>query len=456
MKIIILGAGRVGGTLAEHLARHHDITVIDSDGEQLMRLQERLDINTIIGHASYPEVLKEAHASQADMLIAVTSSDETNMLACQIAYSIFQTPTKIARVRAPEYLNLQDIFKDHDIPINVLISPELLVTQLMVELVRYPGSLQVLDFANRRLQLVGVKAKPGGLLIGHQIKEIKDHIPNVEIRVAAIYRGSQVIVPDGSTVIEVNDEVYFVATPQNIQEAISEMQKLEKPYRRILIAGGGHIGFQLAKKLESTINVKIIEQDKTRAQLLSEWLNNAVVLVGDACDRNLLVNEHIEDIDVFAAMTNSDETNIMACILAKRLGVRKVMCLINRGDYLDIIENTDIDIAISPRQATISSLLQHIRRGDIVEAHSLKRGGAEAIEAIAHGDYESSHIVGRSIEELPLPQEATIVAVIRSNQVIIAHHDTVIETDDHVILFLSDPEKMPSIERLFKVNFNYF
>ena len=456
MKIIILGAGQVGSSLAENLTSEaNDITIIDKDEKTLQALQDRLDLRTIAGHASHPDILRAAGADDADMLIAVTDSDETNMVACQVAYTVFHTPTKIARVRALGYLSHPQLFQQEALPVDVLISPEQLITEYIQSLITHPGALQVLDFADKKVQLVGVRAYYGGPLVGHELSTIKKHMPTVEIRVAAIYRRDRAIIPQGNTVIEADDEVFFVATPKCIRSMISELRRLDKPYKRIMIVGGGNIGKRLAVALENDYQVKIIDHNTIRAQNLAKELNNTIVLNGDASDGNLLTEENIDNTDIFCSVTNDEEANILSAMLAKRLGARKVMALINRAAYVDLIQGGDIDIAISPQQSTISSLLAHVRRGDVVKVHSLRRGAAEAIEAIAHGDKITSKVVGREVGALKLPYGTTIGAVVRGNDVIIAHHDTVIEPEDHVILFLIDKKYISDVEKLFQVGITF-
>jgi trk system potassium uptake protein TrkA len=305
------------------------------------------------------------------------------------------------------------------------------------------------------VRLVGVKADREGLLVGQRIATLREHVPNTEGRIAAIYRAGKAMLPEGDTVIQEGDEVFFIADRKDIRVFISEMRRLEDPVRRVVIAGGGNIGVRLALALEQTNQVKIIERDPVRAREISEQLNKAIVLIGDAADEELLLEENIDSVDVFCAITNSEEANILSSMLAKRLGASKVMALINRAAYVDLVEAGSIDIAISPQQVTIGSLLAHVRRGDVVKVHSLRRGAAEAIEAIAHGRESESKVVGRRIEQISLPVGAAIVALVRDKQVIIAHHDTVIETDDHVILFLTDRRKIESIEKLFQVGVSF-
>jgi len=440
MKILILGAGQVGSSAAYHLSREeaNEVTVVDMRPDVLRELQDRLDIRTVVGHAAHPEVLDRAGANDADIVVALTDTDETNMVACQVAYTLFHTPTKIARIRAAEYMNAKDLFTQDAIPVDVRISPEQLVCEYVEQLILYPGASQVLDFADGRVRLVGVKADRDGLLVGQRIATLKEHVPNTEGRIAAIYRQGKAMLPEGDTVIQEGDEVFFIADRKDIRVFMSEMRRLEDPVRRVVIAGGGNIGVRLALALEQTNQVKIIERDPLRARYISEQLNKAIVLVGDAADEELLLEENIDNVDVFCALTNSEEANILSSMLAKRLGSNKVMALINRA-----------------QQVTIGSLLAHVRRGDVVKVHSLRRGAAEAIEAIAHGKEGESKVVGRKIEDIDLPKGAAIVMLVRDGQVMIAHHDTVVATDDHVILFLTDRRKIENLEKLFQVGVSF-
>ena len=456
MKIIILGAGQVGTSVAQNLASEaNDITVVDHNGQLLREMQDRLDIRTVEGQASHPDILSQAGADDADMVIAVTNSDETNMVACQAAWTLFHTPTKIARVRAPEYLRHPALFSQGALPIDVLISPEQLVTDYILRLIEHPGALQVLDFAGGRVRLVAVRAYYGGPLVGHELRDLNEHLKGQEARVAAIYRKGRAIEPHGSTVLEPDDEVFFLAATQNIPAVMKELRRAEKPFRRLIFAGGGNIGRRLALAVEESYRVKIIEHNPDRARSVAEQLRHTIVLQGDAADEDLLREENIEDTDVFCAVTNDDEANILSAMLAKRLGARKVMALINRAAYVDLVQSGAVDIAISPQHATIGSLLTHVRRGDVVMVHSLRRGAAEAIEAIAHGDPDSSRVVGRMVEEIRLPEGASIGAIVRGDTVIMAHHDTVIESEDHVILFLMDKRRIGEVERLFQVGVTF-
>ncbi|HXA93616.1 MAG TPA: Trk system potassium transporter TrkA [Steroidobacteraceae bacterium] len=451
MKIVILGAGQVGRTAAYQLSREeaNEVTVVDTNEETLRDLQDRIDIRTVAGNAAYPTVLEAAGAAEADILVALTNSDEVNMMACEVAYTLFRTPTKIARIRAAEYTSRPELFNEGALAVDVFISPEQLVTEYIERLIRYPGALQVLDFADGKVRLVGVRARKGGLLVGRALRELPEHIPKADARVLAIYRAGRMIRPEGDTVIEDGDEMFFLAPTDSIRRVMTEMRKQDEPVRRLVIAGGGNIGLRLARALEKSNQVKLIERDPRRARRISELLENTMVLNGDAADEELLVEENIDSTDVFAAITNSEEANILSAMLAKRLGAHKVMALINKPSYAELMESGSIDIAISPQTITIGSLLAHVRRGDVVKVHSLKRGAAEALEAIVHGTEATSRVVGRRVEEIRLPEGASIGAVVRGDEVIMAHHDTVVRSDDHVIVFLSDRRHVEAVERLF-------
>lgn len=457
MNIIVLGAGQVGSSVAETLSSEaNDITVVDNDPRRLHELQERYDLRTVLGEAAHPGVLRSAGAEDADMIIAVTNSDETNMVACQVAYTLFHTPTKIARVRARDYLEEPELFSQEALPVDVVISPEKLVIDQLQRLIEYPGALQVLDFAGGRVQLVAVQAYRDGPLVGHRIRDLASRIPGDRMRVVAIFRRGSPIIPQGDTLIETGDEVFFIAATRDIRAVMGEMRHVDRDVRRIMLVGGGNIGLGLAAALEHRYHVKVIEHNSVRVQRISQELSRSLVLLGDAADEELLVEENIENTDVFCAVTNDDEANILSGMLAKRLGARKVISLINRGAYVDLVQSGDIDIAISPYHATIGTLLAHVRRGDVVMVHSLRRGAAEAIEAVAHGDRKTSRVVDRAVGEIRLPPQTTIGAIVRGDQVIMAHHDTVIEAEDHVILFVVDKKRIAEVERLFQVGVTFF
>jgi len=458
MKIIIIGAGQVGGTLAENLVgERNEITLIDTNSETLRELQDKMDLQVVSGHGSHPEVLKKAGAEDADMIIAVTNDDSTNMIACQICYSLFHTSRKIARIRSSQILKYRkQLFHNKHIPIDHVIAPEHLVTRDIARLIDYPGALQVLEFAGGKVSLVAVKAYYGGLLVGHALSTLKEHIPNVDTRVAAIYRNGKPIRPLGTTVIEADDEVFFIAASIHIRAVMNELQKLEPAYKKIMIAGGGNIGAGLAKILEKNHQVKLVERSVKRATQLASELSNTLVFSGDSSDQELLLEEHIDQFDVFIAVTNDDEANIMSSLLAKRLGVRKTMVLIQRNAYIDLVHGSTIDIAISPQHATISALLTHVRKGAIDNVYSLRGGAAEAIEIVAKGDENSSKVVGRAIKSIKLPVGTAIGAIVRGDEVLIAHSNTIIMEEDHVVLFMVNKRYISDVEKLFQVSAIYF
>jgi trk system potassium uptake protein TrkA len=464
LKIVILGAGRVGASVAESLvSEQNDITVIDTDPVRLAELQDRLDLRTVVGNAAQPSILREAGTEDADMLIATTQSDETNLVACHLAAQVFNVPTRIARVRGADFQDHPELVGVGAFSVDHLIVPEKTVTEYVAKLVEFPEALQVLEFAGGAASLVAVRAHAGGLLVGKPIREIRSHMPRVDSRIVAIFRGEGTVYPDGDTCIEPGDEVFVLAATEHIRTVMTELRKMDKPVRRVMLAGGGRIGLRLARRLaEQRLDVRIIEPDARRCELLATQLpSNVLVLKGDATDEDLLEEESVGEMDLFCALTSDDEDNIMASLLAKKMGARRTIALINRRAYADLVEGGRIDIAIVPAQATIGELLAHVRRGDVAAVHSLRRGAAEALEAIAHGDPRSSKVVGRRIEQLELPPGTTIGAIVRQapgnrSEVIVAHHDTVIEPEDHVIVFVNNKRMIPRVEKLFQVGVGFF
>ena len=453
MQILILGAGQVGSSVAAALAsENNDITVIDNDPQRLRDLAERLDIRTVVGHASLPSVLMQAGAEEAELLVAVTSSDEVNLIACQVASTVFKTPTRVARLREAEYLNVGNLADSVTAAVTAAISPEDMVVRHLERVIEYPGALQVLDFADGRAQLVAVRAVRGGKLVGREIRELRSDLPaGVDTRVAAIFRAGKAIKPEASTVIAVDDEVFFLADRRNIFTVMSELREVEKKQtRRLFIAGGGNLGRTLARARENRYSVKIMERSRARAREIAEDLLNSIVLVGDCADEELLREENIEETDIYCALTNDDEANILSAMLAKRMGCPRVLALINRTAYAELVEGGPIDIAISPQQVTLSALLAHIREGAPARVHSLRRGAAEAVEVVVRGDRRSSKVVGRGLEEIELPPTATIGGIVRGEKLLIAHHDIVIEPEDHVIIFVMDKRDMPKVSALFQ------
>ncbi|MFN3985884.1 MAG: Trk system potassium transporter TrkA [Rhodocyclaceae bacterium] len=466
MKIIILGAGQVGASVAENLVSEaNDITLVDTSAEQLEVLRDRLELRTVCGNGASPRVLREAGADDADLLIAVTQSDQTNLCACKVARKLFNLPTRIARLRSGDFVDFPELLDDGNFAVDFSICPEQIVTDHIKRLISFPEALQVLDFADGAVSLIAVRAFEGGPLVGHPLKALRYHMPNVDARIAAIYRSGEAIIPEGETKIVPGDEVFCLAATVHIRQVMRELRRSDQPMRRILIAGGGNIGARLARSIEQDYNVKVLETNKRRAEVLATDLDRALVLRGDATDEKLLENEGIDETDLFLALTNDDEDNIMSASLAKRMGARRTLALINRRSYVDLVQGGPIDIAISPAQISIGSLLAHVRRGDVVAVHSLRRGAAEALEIIAHGSERDSKVVGRRVEQVALPKGATIGALVREErredgklvrqQVIMPHHDTVIESGDHVIVFCTHKRLVKQVEKLFQVGFGF-
>ena len=456
MKIIILGAGQVGSSVAANLVNEdNDITLVDINPSALQSISERFDLRTVTGVASHPSILEKAGAKDAEMILAVTNCDEINMIACQVAYTLFHTPTKIARIREIEYLKNHPLFAQEALPVDVLISPDRLVTEQIQKLIKHPGALQVLDFADGKAQMVVIKASYSGVLEGLSLRELKEKLKDIEYKIAIIYSSGKPVIPNADTIMNTDDEIFFVSSQKSMNKLLQQIRIKDKPLKNIMISGGGNIGLRLAESLENEYKIKLLELDSKKASHAAEKLKNTIVLHGDATDEELLNEENIDGSDVFCALTNHDEVNIISSMLAKRLGARKVMALINRAAYVDLVQSNTIDIAISPQQATIGSLLAHVRKGDVVLVHSLRRGAAEAIEAIAHGNESSSKVVGKRIQDIDLPQGTTIAAIVRDDNVLMAKKKTIIETNDHLILILSNKKHVKKVESLFQVDITF-
>tara|TARA_B100000959_G_scaffold43392_1_gene43680 strand:+ start:12128 stop:13495 length:1368 start_codon:yes stop_codon:yes gene_type:complete len=452
VKIVILGAGAVGSTLATLLSEENDLVVVDHDLSALHRLEEEADVKTLLGEASYPNILVKAGIQEADMMVAVTASDETNIVSCMIAKVLNKSVKTIARVREISYLKgkTKEAMESGEIPIDIHISPEQLITEHIQGIIEIPGSLQVMEFGQGKLNLVAVRAVEGGPMIGHEIGDLKKHMPKIDTRVAAIFRKGESIVPSGSTVIDADDEVFFISKKGEASKVVNEMRKKEEPYKNIIIAGGGKIGSRLAKRIEDDHRVKIIDSNHERAKRLSEKLESSIVLEGNVCDKGLLHDENIENTDVFAAVTNDDEANVMSCLLAKEMGAHKVVALINNPAYVDLVQNKGIDIAIAPSQITIGTFLAEIEGKDVVRVHSLRKGAAEAIEAVAKesaSGKESS--IGKELGDINLPEGATIGALIRDDKGKIAHDHVHLRENDHVIVFLTNKKVIKQVKDTF-------
>ncbi len=465
MRVAIFGAGTVGRNVARELSREgNDITLVDSDEEPLRRIRDRLDINTIHGNAADPSVLMDSGIDDVELVLAVTDRDDTNIVVCELISAILEyrdavQPTKIARLRNLEYLAHQQYFSRDHISIDRMISPEKLVTDQFLRLIEYPWATQFVEFANGRIQLAAIRALEGGALVGHEIRELRQHMPNVDTRVAAIYRDDAPIVPHADTVIQVNDKVFFIAAREHISEVISELRPVDESYgKRIVLVGAGNVGVRLAKELaDRGYIVKLIEINRETAHRAAAELPDCLVLQGNAAEMEIMEQANIEHTEVYCAVTNHDEANILSSMMAKKLGAKRTMALINNTAYAELLETTqnNIDVVVSPNLVTISELLRYVRgRGRMEAIHSLHRGAAEAIEAIAR---KTSHVVGRTIDEIDLPHGTTVGAILRGDQVLIAHHDIEIQEDDHIVLFVLDKDRkqIAQVERLFAVDIGY-
>jgi trk system potassium uptake protein TrkA len=450
LKILILGAGITGSSVAEALAsEENDIVVIDFKPELLEALKERFDIATVTGNAAHPRVLEQAGVGSADIVIAVTDSDETNMLACIIINALYSRPKTIARVRAIDYLKHPELFSPTGIPVDFVISPEQIVMESIRDLIEFPGVLHISDFAGGLVRLFSIRVVAGGFLTGKCIKELKARLSDGKIRVVAIFRQGQPLMVSGEATIETGDEVFIAAPREGVRRVLKDLNKLEKPIKRIIIAGGGHVGKRLALALQDNHQVKIIEKEPQRAKKIANELDKTVVLLGDCADESLLIDESIETTDLFCAITDNDGVNIISASLAKSLGARKTICLLNHISYAKLLPGTGIDVAVLPNQETLGSILKHVRRGDVVQVSSLCGGTSEAIEAIAHDNGENS-VVGHQVNAINLPEGVVMGALIRNNQVIPIHHDTVFKENDHVVMFAMDKKLISHIEKLFQ------
>jgi trk system potassium uptake protein TrkA len=474
VNIVILGAGRVGESVAESLvSERNDITVIDTDPARLHVLQDRLDLRGVAGNGIQPSVLEEAGIGDADLFIACAPMDETNLVACKVAHDRFNVPTTIARLRSPEFVDGAPLMdKSTGFAVDRVICPEESVTRYIGKLVEHPQALQVLEFAHGLVSLAAVRAVAGGPLVRHSLAEIPALVPAAQMRIVAIYRQDQALTNlDGRTRIEPGDEVFVLAATQDITTVLAALRERDHPVKRVMIAGGGKVGLRLARQMKDDLQVKIIETNRQRCDYLASQLPSEVlVLHGDSTDEELMGEENVQDMDLFVALTSDDEDNILACLLAKKMGARRVLALINRKAYAELVQGTQIDIAISPSQAVIGELLAYVRRGDVEAVHSLRRGAAEALEGIVRGDRKTCRMAGRRVEEIGLPPGAQVGAIVRGlhrpdgteagedaqPQVLMAHHDTVIEPNDHVIVFVPNKRMVQQVEKLFQVSATFF
>ena len=449
MKILILGAGRVGSSLASTLSKQqYEVSVVDLNKDKLQRLQEDFDLATEVGHGSYPSTMKKAGADEETILLAVTNSDECNITSCQIAKSKFNVKKTICRLSNASYLDSLDAFGENNI--DIAISPENEVTEHLVDLIKHPGAEQIESFANGSIKVVSVKAKKDGMLVNRELKSIKSDMPDTNTFVPAIYRKGKPLIPEGNTIIKENDEIYFLAAEGDIDSVVQEMRLQDSSSSRMMIVGGGKIGFALAKTLEEDYKIKIIDPSDDRCEVISNQLNRTIVLKGEGSDEELLKSENIENIDIFCALTNDDETNIMSAFLAKKLGAKKTIIIVNNYTYINILPKNFVDIALSPQRLTVSMVLQHLAKGDVPQEVMLKmQSGAEAIEGIIHKNKFTKNFFDRPIAEIPLPDNCVIAAVIRQDKIFMHSKKLLLKPDDKVIVFILGKTDKDQIENLF-------
>ncbi len=449
MKVLILGAGRVGGSLATALVNNnYDVSIVDHDKSILAALEDKLDILTVEGHASHPLSIKKAGADDSTTVIAVTSNDEVNLIACQIAKNNFNVKKTICRLSEETYSEDLSLFGNEII--DIVISPEKEVMNHLKELIQHPGTEQIEKFADGMVNLVSVKAKKKGKLVGRELKGIKEDMPNADAFVASIYRKGKPFIPSGETIIKEGDEVYFVSSASNIDQIVNEFRDKVDVYSRVMIIGGGKIGYSLAKELENDYKVKLVDSNKQKCKELSKNLDKTIVLSGSATDEDLLKSENISNIDIFCALTDDDETNLMSSLLAKKMGAKKTMIILNNPSYLGLVPGF-IDIYIAPYRLTVSSVLQDLRESDVTQDVLLKMDtGAEAIEGVVHANEFTSNLFGKSVKEIPLPEGASIGAVVRHGELVMPDSNVELCLNDHLIIFLANKDMVSGVEALFK------
>lgn len=455
MYIVILGAGEVGSSIATNLvSENNDITIVDINPHKLEKLQSRLDIQTVCGGASYPDILQNAGIQDADMLIAVTNSDEINMIACQIAHSLFKTPLKVARIRSSHYTSPQ-LFSNNHIPVDVRINPEYLVTQRLIRLIDFPGAEDILDFNNGEILLASIKFPMHHPLVDSSIDNIRAQIEDLNAFAVALYRQKAVYPIQDDFTIKPNDQIYFLSTPQGLQQIFLRIHQNHDQNYRVIIGGGGHIGGKLARYLESRYQVKLIERDLEKAKLLANSLEHTFVLEGDISDSELLIEENIQETDVFCAVTNEDEANIMSCLQAKYLGVKHTIALINRKTFVPLIEDSPIDHAISPELITVGNILTKVRKGHMLQVHRIQNTSTEIIELVLVNKEEHANLIGKRMMDIALPNACYIIGVIRQNTLIEPEPKLQFLKHDHLIILIINQNHLEVLEELLSYSLSH-
>lgn len=458
MKVVICGAGQVGFHIARYLsAENNDVTVVDQSPELIGKINDQLDVQAFVGHGSHPHVLARAGAEDADMLIAVTATDEVNMVACQVAHSLFNVPTKIARIRQQSYMDplWSGLFARDQLPIDVIISPEIEVAKAISRRIRIPGAFDVIPMAQGNVRVVGVRCDKHCPVVHTPLRQLTSLFPDLNITVIGIIREDRFMIPSADDQMVPGDEVYFVADRGHIARAMAVFGHEEAETRRILIVGAGNIGTTLAEEIEEDrdgYRAKIIELSKDQARRAAEKLPTTVVIQGDALDMEILEEAGIRQTEAIVAVTDHDETNILVSLLCKRIGVDRAVTLINNISYSSLITALGVDVVVSPREITASTILQHVRRGRIKAVHSLRDGHAEVIEAEA---LETSPLVGTALKDARLPNGVIIGAIVRDGETIIPRPTTQVQEKDRVIL-LAASKAVPKVEKMFAVRLEYF
>lgn len=470
MRILIVGAGKVGSSVAGNLvSESNDITIIDTDKSRIAEIQNNYDLQGIVGDATSPSVLADAGAVDADMIITVTANDETNLAVTLIAEQLFNIPSRIARVRNDELREYPALLSTSGFKATSVIWPEEAITNYIVQLITYPEALQVIEFSDGNVVLMAVKIVSASQICGKPVSDLQNLLPHAKVQVVSVYRQKyRLDNVKGKTVLEAGDEIFFLTTKECAHAVVKELRVKIRRSDRVMIVGGGNLGLQLAKALDrvetaagDAYNVKIIDSDLSRCQFLSQNLSSSVlVLHGDMTDEGLFVDEGIANTDLFVAVSNDDEDNIMSCLLAKKLGAHRAITLINRSDYIDLVEGTSIDIAFSPTEATLSDLLRHIRQGDVLSAHTLRKGGAEVMEIVAHGTAKNSKVIGRRVDKISMPDGTSIGCILRVingiQEVYMANEQPEVQDGDQVIVFMGNKRQISEVEKLFAPSVGFF
>lgn len=459
MKVIICGAGQVGHNIAHYLAaeKDNDITVVDQRPELIRKIQDTLDVKAVVGHASYPEILEQAGARDASLLIAVTAVDEVNMVACQVAHSLFSVPTKIARVRSQSYLDPMwgNLFNHNDLPIDVIISPEIEVARAIARRLQVPGTTDIIPLVDNKVQLLGVRCTQDTPVLNTPLRQLSALFPDLHLVIVGIVRNDRPIVPSAEDQMLEGDIVYFVVATEHVRRALAAFGQEAPQARRILILGGGNIALFLAQQIEQNnpdISLRMVELSKDRAEYIARTLDRATVINGDVLDTEILKEAGVSRVETVIALTNDDETNILSAMLAKRYGAERTIALLNKTTYGGLAGPLGVDVVVNPRGITVSSILLHVRRGRIHAVHSLQEGFGEVIEAVA---VDTSPLVGKSLRDFKLPSGVMLGAIVRGEQVIMPRGNTVVQGGDRVVLF-AVADAVKKVEKMFSVRLEYF